>query len=492
LDVTGITSDTGGVSVEKDQRLYDITADSVDMETLESTLEELRRPQSALWRDVLSGSAHQWSSLIKGLDDLALIGEADSGLNEFISEDVQRFVSTAQEVSTWILQNIDQERVPAALYNALLNLLNLHYFASSGLRFPFVDVSSAEIEAQIYCDIALRQTRCWTTASPITLAMSVLVLLEILPSDLSPSEDMLSAFHDAAMEGLWHRSGGLYDLKDSASQLQAWGAVVVMATLPGSKRISLPGKNLGLPVSGLNLMLSGERTAAKCLEQMGENRFLAYLSSAAINEHVARGIYLEQYHLTRRFVEIITPAMTARLSDGLRGLIFNYYSEEVGHESFEREACYSVGLGESEITESYPLPLFVAYIDVLTEIAQRNPLGLLLCILVTEGFPGTKTPINDALQQSGLVRDNDAVREHEEINLDRHHTSIPRLFLSQIAAVSPRAQEEALADFTLMIEINFRAWHLLLNYYGGTSSLFPNGWLTIRQDQLSNLIYRVA
>jgi hypothetical protein len=126
------------------------------------------------------------------------------------------------------------------------------------------------------------------------------------------------------------------------------------------------------------------------------------------------------------------------------------------------------------------------YLDLLTDVAEENPAGLLLSVLITEGFPGTRTPINEALQEAGLAPKTEAVMRHEELNVDLHHSTIPRLLLAEIPAVGPAAQQEALADLLTMVELNFRAWHMMLRYYVAGDLPFPHTWMSIPPKRFSS------
>jgi hypothetical protein len=259
---------------------------------------------------------------------------------------------------------------------------------------------------------------------------------------------------------------GVYDLDDVASHLTCLGAFVVLACRSDAARRCTPTRVAGA-LSGANLMLAAERACTAALAHLGPSRFVAELDAPAAGA-IARGVFIEQYHTTRRFVEIITPLMAVRLQPRLREAVFRYYAEEVGHEVFELEACAAMGLDADAVRAATPLPYWVAYLEVFGELARTNPIAFLLSVLVTEGLPGAPNEVNSVLATRGLIGAalEDAVRRHEQVNVDLDHTSLPRRLMSLIDAVDADGANAALDELVFLVELNFRAWDMLADYYG--------------------------
>ena len=208
--------------------------------------------------------------------------------------------------------------------------------------------------------------------------------------------------------------------------------------------------------------------------ELGRGGFeVAWSALEAAGQPLAIGCHVEEYHVTRRFVEMITPLMASDLEPRLRELVYRYFSEEVGHESFERATCAAFGIDASSLDAACPLPLHVAFVDVFTMLARRGPVDFLSAVAITEGMLGEKSPLNDRIDEL-MPEDADAksvYHKHEELNVGLNHASIPRLALSLVPVVDVAEQRRALQSLALVFELNFRAWERLLEFYGDQAEL---------------------
>jgi hypothetical protein len=266
-------------------------------------------------------------------------------------------------------------------------------------------------------------------------------------------------------------AGGTYDLQDIGAHLTCFTTLLVKSA--GVNRARMLDGNVLIGqrerwCSGTNLAIDAEGLALAALSEMGESRFYATLSNKQPVHRLAHGTYVEQFHLTRRFVEVILPMLAKRLTRPLRTRMFKYYEEEVGHEVFELQACLALGLERVAVERATPLPGWTCYLDMFARVAAIDPVGFLASILITEGLPGTHTPVNDLLEAANALAGTNVLqvmRAHEELNVELDHTTLARRFLSEVHAISPLAQRRALDHVLLLVELNFRAWEDLWSYY---------------------------
>ena len=148
------------------------------------------------------------------------------------------------------------------------------------------------------------------------------------------------------------------------------------------------------------------------------------------------------------------------------------YAEEVGHEQFEYETCRKLGLSAIEIARSVPLPLHAAYVDAFTCLAEIDPIGYFVSLFITEGVLGVSPPLDPHMRRltGGDTSFDEAAGKHAALNDEYNHTSLSRLFMSEIACVSPKQQRSAIAFMLFLLELNYRAWDDLLEHYSPVTS----------------------
>lgn len=442
-----------------------------------SALQSFRSAGSPQWHAVRRDVQNPWRPMLTQLDQLGLVIESDLDIASRRSQDVEYLEEACLASARWI-------RAAEGLASRVAFARNAHAVMKQALKLLEGRQNSNVLRHtdNFYLDVLGRLFRHWSYDARLSLATAARALAEAFPR--AAEAPRLKGIANKLIE---EGAGGILEPRDARMHLATMSTCLFMSASSESGRICTFQSYDDAWQSGTNLMIRAEHAAAAALEELGLSPFHDALLKGQISRDVAAGIYVEQFHLSRRFVEILGPIMCQRLRCGLRELVFQYYAEEVGHESFEKQAALSLGVTEDELNKSLPLPLFAAYIDLLTDMARTNPVSLLVCILVTEGFPGTRTPINDALKRAGLAPSDESVTEHENVNVNLHHSTIPRLLLAEIPAIDPASQRTALADLVMMIELNHRAWQMLLGYY--TASLpFPNQWMSVPPHRAAKIL----
>jgi hypothetical protein len=274
------------------------------------------------------------------------------------------------------------------------------------------------------------------------------------------------------------RSVASLDPVDLEMYLLSFAHFVEIAPLRVGRRMtSADTERFSEPCSGLALAARAERLLLSALDQLGSNAY----ASAALASHeitpLVKGLYIEQYHVTDRFVEILGPLLSRRLKRNLRARLFQYFQEEYGHEAFELATCVALGMNEAEVRVSVPLPLTALYIDAYTVLAHRLPTAFFTSIMVTEGLRDQHSPVHEhiaALVESALHA-GDIVAKHGETNDELNHPSLSRLFLADVPHVSAAEQRYSLEAALFMLEVNMRQLESVAFFYGDQTQLQFHG-----------------
>ncbi|MGZ6022798.1 MAG: hypothetical protein ACXWLQ_09400, partial [Rhizomicrobium sp.] len=229
---------------------------------------------------------------------------------------------------------------------------------------------------------------------------------------------------------------------------------------------------------GLEFMRRTELLTRETLSLWGPNRYVTALEALkdAASPLIA-GPYIEQYHVTRRFVEIVSPLLSKRLARPLRRLMYQYYSEEVGHEALESTTCEALGVSPRALDAALPLPLHFAFVDALTVAAELDPITSFAAIMVIEGVFGE--PPRMSLRLASVGEANPAFRsvsqDHDDLNDTLNHNSIARDCFEHVSAVSPDRQLSAMKRILFLLELNHRAWDGIAEFYGSQKALMLQG-----------------
>jgi len=266
--------------------------------------------------------------------------------------------------------------------------------------------------------------------------------------------------------------------------LTQWLAFITRAAVEPRRLLSATIVPPDLPVStGEQFIIEVERFAEHVIERLGVNPYLQRLTYCKdTHAPLLAGLAIEEYYVTRRFVEIIAPMLSKRLNEPLRQLMFRYFSEELGHEKFEYDTCVAHGVTLAELREAVPLPIHASFVDAFTLTAQLHPMGFLCSIMVTEGLYGRSSPLGDQVHRltAGVRRLQDVTARHSSLNESLSHDTITRHALSQIAVINRREKRRALFALRLLLELNSCTWEDMATFYGSSPTLQMHGFLGSR------------
>jgi hypothetical protein len=455
----------------------DLSFEGVARDEVADVVAQLMRPSSDIWVKLNDGECPAWiRALTVQLDALSLIEETDSGIDGVTSE-TERAVALCAEVGQR-LGSVVEKRL--AMYKDVLAVVQ-QMLADEALdrdaavaAFPFSDQHGGKFADNFALQALHFQLAYARRNAPELLLAWRRVLDEVFGRvSWSPSTE---AAQNASCESL-HSLASL-DPVDLQTYLLSFAHFIEIAPLRVGKRVtSVETESVREPCSGLTLAARAERLLLKALDDLGSN---VYASAALASNEITplvKGLYIEQYHVTDRFVEILGPLLSRRLKRNLRARLFQYFQEEYGHEAFELATCVALGMNENNVRASVPLPLTALYIDAYTVLAHRLPTAFFTSIMVTEGLRDQHSPVHEhiaALVENALHA-GDIVAKHGETNDELNHPSLSRLFLADIPHVTAAEQRYSLEAALFMLEVNMRQLESVAFFYGDQTQLEFHG-----------------
>jgi hypothetical protein len=180
---------------------------------------------------------------------------------------------------------------------------------------------------------------------------------------------------------------------------------------------------------------------------------------------VVRAAFLQEYLVTCRFVECVAPLLSRRFAGPLRDAVHRYFAEEQGHETFERDNCLRLGVTENEVENAEPMPLHLAFVDIITTLARESPIAFFCASMFTEGVIGGEDSLMSLAQQAfpddqPLLR---AIGKHVAVNEHADHRGVGRDWMSHVPLVSPAMQAEVSEVAAYLAELNWRMWDQLVH-----------------------------
>ncbi len=458
------------VSLRAGTHEYRLAFDATDAaDQIAAQLDDLTDAASPLW-STLRGSEPDsgWHALGTFLDTHSLIGEDGDAAADALAAQAARIDTCIAQTVAASLAGLDSARRDAIARDAASLRLRVERPAAAPTLFDADDDPfDAQVEPNFHLALLRIEFEYFRRAAPLTLAAVDLML------DAFSGAPRASAAHDARFD-----TAGLYDEHDLMSHLWLVASSLVAASGDDAQRLpcaDLPSVSLS---SGLEFMRQTELITRETLNRWGENPYVGAVD--ALNGGYAplvAGPFIEQYHVTRRFVEIIAPLLSMRLSIPLRAMMFRYYGEEYGHEALESTTCEALGVAPGQLAKIVPLPLHFAFVDALTLLADADPVSSFAAIMVVEGIFGE--PPKMSLRLMAAVKDNDAFHsvsgDHEALNESLNHNSISRDMFERIAAIGPARQALAMRRILFLLELNHRAWSGIAGFYGAQSTLALHG-----------------
>lgn len=464
-----LADDGQTVVLAADAKEYEIQFSGVDGGRVLDSVLAMANPDAEIWFDIHAGSAPSWQlSLAQQLDALSLIRDAPADPTA-LERQRQRLEALSQRCVDKLLAATAAD-ARGAYAPVVLSMLRL--------------LDEPVPEADAFCVDAAGAPEWRDNFALQTFYLQKLYLADNLPLMLPLWRRVLNGFADGAgFVGLSRRepmpaeapaSLGFYCPADVDAYLLCLVDLLLLAPKPQARR-RLLGRTQALAVdSGANFMRRVEQFALDGLAELGESRYVRRLNAADAGfGPLVQGLFIEQYHVTQRFVEIIAPLMTKRLRSPLKLRVYRYFQEELGHEAYERATCEALGVPPAWLERALPLPLFQAYVDAFTVLGRYDPIGYLSSIMVTEGMLGVDNPVHGRLESLVEFRADyqRVAKRHDDLNVELNHAALSRLFFREITALSPQAQQRAQANLAYLLELNLRAMDQVADFYGPQAQL---------------------
>jgi hypothetical protein len=465
-DAINIAEDSKTLLLTYKQLEYYIELDGGDLYMVATKLRQLKNPSSPLWLELDAGAdASAWYQLIEQMDYLGLIHDAyrdsASGLTS------QKYLAAAKEIADSLFQ----------LFNpSNSNKLTEHLRLISGYCDRIINEIKCEYNLTAEAN---KTTRVFEAFDTNNFFLQTLMLQMAYQRRNAPLSLVCSKL---TLDYLWMNLGSRieidFQLIDELAET-VYDPVRVNLHLKCLKNFFLrsleSGSDCRCPtnwspserLSGINFTLVAENIARENIDLLGPVRILESLSKEDVPLRLLQGCYLEQYHVTSRFVEILTPMMAKSLHKPLKQRMTQYYAEEVGHEVYELESCKSVGIQVEAAESTQPLPLHIAYVDIFTLLSEVEPVGFFISLFVTEGLLGIEPPLDAVLRKATGQGDqyDDISGRHGALNESYHHTSLSRLFMADVSSIGLNTQARAISFMLFLIDLNARSWDDLLFHY---------------------------
>lgn len=478
LCVDAIDQDHGSavVSLRSGAHTYRLAFDHSDAAAqIAAELKSLSNIDAPLWSTLRESPPDSgWHALGTFLDTHSLIGEGCDGAQEKLAGQTGRIRDCVTGTLAAVMDGVTEERRTAIARHASALRMELARSRADGhLIVAAGDPFDADVQPNFFLALLAMEFEYFRRSSPLTLAAVDLLLQQAAheAEDANPaSRNTISrAMSDVA---------GLYDERDLAAHLLLVARCLVSSADDDAKRFPTPRLPAPFLATGLEFMRQTELLTHETLDIWGENPYVSAVNrlNGAWSPLIA-GPFIEQYHVTSRFVEIVAPLLRMRLARPLRAMMFRYYAEEYGHEALESTTCEALGVDPAMLGAILPLPLHFAFVDVLTLLADMDPIGSFAAIMVIEGVFGE--PPRMSLRLAAAARENAAFREvsgeHDELNESLNHNSLSRDLFEHVAAISPERQVVAMRRILFLLELNHRAWGGITDFYGTQDRLWLHG-----------------
>ncbi|MEG3164364.1 hypothetical protein U1701_07135 [Sphingomonas sp. PB2P19] len=481
VDAIELASDAPAITLRQGDAQYRLAVDDTDAAArMAAELATLRDSGAPLWDLMRQAGADGWGALGAFLDSRALIRESHDGTREALAARIAAIECCIAGTISAIQAGLSPaRRVRLAEHAALLRVeadadLPGDRIGTAG------DPFDADVQPNFFLALIIAECAYFRRSAPLTLVAVGVMLARLAGGEAELPES------DAVMEAL-----ALYDPRDLESHLWLVGRALVDSTGDAAMRFATPPIPDLPMLPGLEFMRRVEILTRSALGAWGQNPYVTALDTLGDRwSPLIAGPFIEQYHVTCRFVEIIAPNLSRRLIAPLRAMMFRYYGEEVGHEALESTTCETLGITQAALDRAVPLPLHFAFVDLLTLVAQTDPVTSCASIMVIEGVFGE--PPKMSLRLAAVARTNpafsDLAGDHDELNEDLNHNSIARDAFEHIAAVPPATQARVIRRILFLLELNHRAWGGITDYYGPQAALHLQGPLGRRLSSAGQLV----
>jgi hypothetical protein len=460
LDIEAIRPLEDALEVSSRHGVFRLSYD--DCEELDHALvpmlDALRDPRAALWQAVREevGAGAALIPMLCVLDDLGLIRECGAG------DPARTQAAIVGAVRAWSAE-LGRDLAGGADSAIVVVEQVADRFAE---RFDDAVRRGALVEEDNFFVLTLvLQAQYLRTDAPAVLALLVVGLrAAVRRARLGDNSTWWFGIGDMPVHAEDEWSCGLVDLPVVRRYLGAVGRLVRAAVGPGAGRRVRAERAPVEALSGINFMLDLETEIPRLVAELGPSPAQAAVADRSLARRVIRTAFLQEYLVTCRFAECLAPLLSRRFADSLHDAVHRYFEEETGHDAFEREYCLRLGFSEQEVDEAEPLPLHLAFVDILIMLARESPIAVFCASPLIEGVMSTRHAL--ALLAMQVAPDEpmliDAIGDRAYIEGDPDHRRLGRDWMNRVPLVTPRLQQEIAELIAYLGELNWRRWEKLL------------------------------
>jgi len=256
----------------------------------------------------------------------------------------------------------------------------------------------------------------------------------------------------------------LRELEIAIAALVFWALQAETAPMPLPP---LPAVSSYSSVSADKLLRESEARLRDWNAAVPKSPILAARSSMRSAKKIARGIHLQQYYVSLRYVESVLPILVRNSKPTLRALVWEYSQEELGHEDYELEACMRLGLRAKQVRVNAPLPAFATFHRLMAYAAGLHPVAWLTALPLAEGLPGERKPLPAVLARAGLQ--DAAFGAHVEADVAMDHAWMARRIAAQLGQVDAATQCKAAQVSATAWALTRLGWEQVVARFSSTS-----------------------
>jgi hypothetical protein len=255
------------------------------------------------------------------------------------------------------------------------------------------------------------------------------------------------------------RCGAEEDPGYAVAAVNATAALLVLATRPDATRwLTAPRAASPARLSGPAHARRVEEALRVSVDELGTDTVAGILGRMPTPPSLMGAAAVERCLLTRRLVEAVLPAMTARLRPAIRRELLALHADELARLAQEEEACRSLGIEGRRLDTHLPLPWFQVFVDAHLAIAQADIGAFLAAVALTEPHPG---------DDIGVRRRHPTVTSTAPSapTTDGVASVRSRALLGELPSVTAFRHRSVVESVVLLAEVAERAWRLLLDLH---------------------------
>jgi hypothetical protein len=378
-----------------------------------------------------------------GLGERRAAAERESGAGS-VERDATEVRDAIAELTGWLAGASAPGRVAAAARR----LRDEGLAPSLQIDEPLPWVSDGSGGANVPLTALALQLRYLRTSARLSYAAVRWLLSEAIGEDPVPWAGVVES-----------RCGTEEDPGYAVAAVNATASLLVLASRPDATRLLTPPRTVtAARLSGTAHARRVEESVTAAVAELGSDTFTGVVGCLPAPPSLVGAAAIERCRLTRRLVEAVLPAMTARLRPAIRRELLALHDDELTRLAQEEEACRSYGIDTSRLDSHLPLPWFQVFVDAHLAIAQADIGAFLAAVMLTEPQPGDRFGIRRRLPPEHVAHVGEP--PIEPVPPARAHA-----LLAGVPSVTAFRHRSVVESVVLLAEVAERAWRLLFDLH---------------------------